>query len=149
MALSAGVRIGSYEIVWIRALRRRRQHGSTGHGERALGLLVVGQSIDRVHIESSDPSTVYSGGAPRIVARFSGQFISVIDAEFGPDTLVTFLDPTMPGARWTLTTRDYVREVSMSRIYSGVHYRFSNEAGEEMGWRVARMAVEKHMRPLR
>ena len=43
---------------------------------------------------------------------------------------------------------EWAREVSDSRIYGGVHYRFSNEAGEEIGRRAARAVLEKVMRPL-
>lgn len=43
---------------------------------------------------------------------------------------------------------ELVRQVSDSRMYGGVHYRFSNEAGEEMGRRAARLVVEKLLRPL-
>ena len=43
---------------------------------------------------------------------------------------------------------EWVRQVSDSRMYGGVHYRFSNEAGEEIGRRAARMVLEKVMRPL-
>jgi hypothetical protein len=43
---------------------------------------------------------------------------------------------------------EWVRQVSDSRIYGGVHYRFSNEAAEEMGRKVGRLAVERLMRPL-
>ena len=43
---------------------------------------------------------------------------------------------------------DWVREVSFSRTLGGVHYRFSNEAAEEMGRKVGAMAVAKLMRPL-
>ena len=42
----------------------------------------------------------------------------------------------------------WAREVSDSRIYGGVHFRFSNEAGEQIGRRAARMVLEKAMRPL-
>lgn len=42
----------------------------------------------------------------------------------------------------------WAREVSDSRIYGGVHYRFSNEAGEEIGRRAARAVLEKVARPL-
>ena len=42
---------------------------------------------------------------------------------------------------------EWAQEVSDSRIYGGVHYRFSNVAGEEIGRRAARAALEK-MRPL-
>jgi hypothetical protein len=44
---------------------------------------------------------------------------------------------------------DWVREVNFSRTLGGVHYRFSNEAGEEVGRRVARLALQNVMRPLR
>jgi hypothetical protein len=43
---------------------------------------------------------------------------------------------------------EWAREVSDSRIYGGVHYRFSNEAGEEIGRRAARAVLERVMRPL-
>jgi hypothetical protein len=43
----------------------------------------------------------------------------------------------------------WTEEVSFSRTLGGVHYRFSNEAAEEMGRKIARIAVAKSMRPLR
>jgi hypothetical protein len=43
---------------------------------------------------------------------------------------------------------DWAQEVSDSRIYGVVHYRFSNEAGEQIGRRAARIVLEKAMRPL-
>ncbi|HET9335785.1 MAG TPA: vanadium-dependent haloperoxidase [Sphingomicrobium sp.] len=43
---------------------------------------------------------------------------------------------------------EWARQVSDSRMYGGVHYRFSNEAGEEIGRRAARMVMEKVLRPL-
>jgi hypothetical protein len=46
------------------------------------------------------------------------------------------------------TWDEWVREVSYSRTLGGVHYRFSNEAGEEIGRRVARMALQNVMRPV-
>jgi hypothetical protein len=46
------------------------------------------------------------------------------------------------------TWDDWVRDVSLSRTLGGVHYRFSNEAGEEIGRRVARMGLQNLMRPL-
>jgi hypothetical protein len=46
------------------------------------------------------------------------------------------------------TLDDWVREVSFSRTLGGVHYRFSNEAGETLGRTVGELAVAKLMRPL-
>ena len=42
----------------------------------------------------------------------------------------------------------YVQTVSDSRIYAGVHYRFSNEAAEDMGRKAARLVLDKLMQPL-
>lgn len=39
-------------------------------------------------------------------------------------------------------------EAARSRILGGVHYRFSNEAGEEIGRRTARLALERVLQPL-
>jgi hypothetical protein len=46
------------------------------------------------------------------------------------------------------TWDEWVKEVSASRTYGGVHYRFSNEAGEEMGRKVGQLALQRVMRPL-
>jgi hypothetical protein len=43
---------------------------------------------------------------------------------------------------------EWAQEVSDSRIYGGVHFRFSNEAGEQIGRRAARIALDKVMQPL-
>jgi hypothetical protein len=43
---------------------------------------------------------------------------------------------------------EWAQQVSDSRMYGGVHYRFSNEAGEEIGRKAARLVIEKALRPL-
>lgn len=43
---------------------------------------------------------------------------------------------------------EWARQVSFSRTLGGVHYRFSNEAGEAMGRKVARLGLERVLRPL-
>ena len=42
----------------------------------------------------------------------------------------------------------WVKEVSASRTYGGVHYRFANEEGEEIGRRAAKVVLDSVMRPL-
>ncbi len=42
----------------------------------------------------------------------------------------------------------WVAQVSDSRMYGGVHYRFSNEAGEEIGRKAARIVLERALQPL-
>ena len=41
-----------------------------------------------------------------------------------------------------------VRQVSDGRMFGGVHYRFSNDAGEEIGRKAARLTVQSVLRPL-
>ena len=43
---------------------------------------------------------------------------------------------------------DVVREVSDSRMLGGVHYRFSNDAGEDIGRKAARLVVANALKPL-
>ena len=42
---------------------------------------------------------------------------------------------------------EWVRQVSYSRTLGGVHYRFSNEAAEEMGRKIAQLAMAKRHAP--
>lgn len=76
----------------------------------------------------------------------------VMKAETGPRPAfgVRVSSRSIPNAAVQVmpTWDDWVREVSLSRTLGGVHYRFSNEAGEEIGRRVARMGLERLMRPL-
>ena len=46
------------------------------------------------------------------------------------------------------TWEQWAAEVSASRTLGGVHYRFSDEAGEDMGRKIASMAMARLMRPL-
>jgi hypothetical protein len=43
---------------------------------------------------------------------------------------------------------EWAQQVSDSRLYGGVHYRFSNEAGEEIGRKAARLVIDGALRPL-
>ncbi|MEM1188152.1 MAG: vanadium-dependent haloperoxidase [Pseudomonadota bacterium] len=73
---------------------------------------------------------------------------TVLDAELGDaELLLTFMSSTLPNAEpRSVTTAQYVAQTSMSRIYAGAHYRFSNEAGEASG-RVVGRAVLRCFRP--
>jgi len=65
-----------------------------------------------------------------------------------PEGLV-FFDPEIPGVVFILDDFDqYAEQTSMSRIYGGVHYRFSNEAANLMGRRIGELAVRQFLRPL-
>jgi hypothetical protein len=62
---------------------------------------------------------------------------------------LVFFDPEIPGVVITLDRfDDYAEQTSMSRIYGGVHYRFSNEVANVMGRRIGELALGQFMRPV-
>ena len=82
----------------------------------------------------------------------AGAIAEVMTAEVGarPAAGVRVSSRSIPSAAVQVLPSwdDWVREVNLSRTLGGVHYRFSNEAGEQMGRAVARMALDTVMRPL-
>lgn len=70
----------------------------------------------------------------------------ILKAEIGkgPTPLLATSSPTAKGAvrRWA-SVDDFVREVGEARIYSGIHYRSSVEAGAAMGQRIGELAVAR------
>ncbi|MEO1203922.1 MAG: vanadium-dependent haloperoxidase, partial [Pseudomonadota bacterium] len=54
---------------------------------------------------------------------------------------------TLPGADpRVVTLADYVTQTSLSRVYAGAHYGFSNRAGEQLGRRLGRRVLERWAR---
>jgi hypothetical protein len=80
----------------------------------------------------------------------SGTVGTVQQAEIGagPMPALTTTSPTANGAArsWT-TIDDFMQEVANARIYDGVHYRSSTEAGTAMGKQIGELAVAKYLRP--
>lgn len=74
---------------------------------------------------------------------------TVVSADLGHGPmprLETKSDVVEAVRRWA-TTEDLIREVSLARIYDGVHYRNSTDVGVEMGRRIGRLAAEKYLAP--
>jgi hypothetical protein len=71
---------------------------------------------------------------------------TILKAEVGrgPMPELSTSSPTAKGAtrRWT-SIDDFVSEVSVSRVYAGIHYRFSTEVGTAMGKQVGELAVTR------
>ncbi|WP_128000663.1 vanadium-dependent haloperoxidase [Piscinibacter defluvii] len=71
---------------------------------------------------------------------------TILQAEVGSAALpeLATSSPTAQGAtrRWT-SVDDFVNEVSVSRIYGGIHYRFSTEVGTAMGKQVGALAAQR------
>lgn len=84
--------------------------------------------------------------------NYAGTVAEIMTAEVGsrPPGGVRVSSYSIPSAAvQALPSWDaWVRDVNFSRILGGVHYRFSDEAGEAIGRKVARMALQQAMRPL-
>ncbi|WGD52058.1 vanadium-dependent haloperoxidase [Bradyrhizobium sp. CB1650] len=60
---------------------------------------------------------------------------------------ITLVSPTAPGVtrKWT-RLQDYSDEIATSRIYAGFHYRFSTEAGKDMGRKIGELTASTQLR---
>jgi hypothetical protein len=71
---------------------------------------------------------------------------TVLKAEAGDDPIaeLSTTSYTLEGItrRWT-STDDFIQEVANGRIYDGVHYRNSTEAGTAMGRKIGGLAAGK------
>ena len=52
-----------------------------------------------------------------------------------------------PWRRWT-TAKDFTDEVSIARLYWGIHYRTSFAVGWTMGRQIGELAVRQYLKPL-
>jgi hypothetical protein len=81
---------------------------------------------------------------PSAHATLAGAVGAVLEAEIGkgPAPALATSSPTAKGAtrRWA-SVDEFAREVAESRIYAGIHYRFSTDAGLALGRRIGELAV--------
>jgi hypothetical protein len=82
---------------------------------------------------------------------FQGAAAAALRSIFGDDIPEARLVSTSaPGVTRTFTRlSDYVKEVVDARVYDGVHYRSSGEAGAQMGRQVGEYVVANYLRPLK
>ncbi len=79
----------------------------------------------------------------------AGAVGTVLEAEIGagsPPILTTTSPTAKNAARSWKKVDDFVQEVSLARIYDGVHYRSSTQVGTAMGKQVGALAVAKFVR---
>jgi hypothetical protein len=78
-----------------------------------------------------------------VASAVSNVLQNVVGNEVGEITLAS---PTAPGVtrKWT-RLQDYSDEVANARIYAGFHYRFSAEAGKDMGKKIAELTVSTQL----
>ena len=73
---------------------------------------------------------------------------AVLGAELGQGSVPTLATAsptaTVKGAvrQWS-SVDDFVQEVVDARVYGGVHYRFSSDAGRTMGRRIGELAAAR------
>jgi vanadium-dependent haloperoxidase-like protein len=78
----------------------------------------------------------------------SAAVAAVLQGVVGDDVgEITLTSATAPGVvrRWT-SLDDYRDEVSNARVWAGFHYRFSTEAGKDMGKRIGELTVATQLR---
>ncbi|MDR7295662.1 hypothetical protein J2X16_000983 [Pelomonas aquatica] len=78
----------------------------------------------------------------------SGVVAAVLQAEMarGAATPLRTRSASANGAeRGWATLDDFVREVGNARVYGGMHFRFSTEAGAELGRRIGALAAARHL----
>jgi len=82
---------------------------------------------------------------------FQSTAASALESFFGTNAAAFALtSTTAPGvSRKFSTLSDYVAEVVNARIYDGVHFRTSGEAGAAMGRKIGQYTVENYLKPMR
>jgi hypothetical protein len=76
----------------------------------------------------------------------SGSLGAVLEAELAgaPGPKLSSVSPTAAGAvRTWSSVGEFTQEVSLARIYDGVHYRFSTEVGSSMGKKIGELAARR------
>ena len=77
---------------------------------------------------------------------------AVLESEFGagPLPVLTMTSSTAPGVtgKWN-TIKEWTEEISLARIYGGIHYRNSTVVGREMGKKIGERAVQQYLNQLK
>jgi len=75
----------------------------------------------------------------------------VLESEFGSGPVsLSMTSSTAPGVthNWS-SIKEWADEISIARIYGGVHYRTSTVVGQAMGKKIGELAVNSFVKPLR
>jgi hypothetical protein len=81
---------------------------------------------------------------------FQSTAASVLEAFFASDSAsFKLMSTTAPGVTRSFSKlSDYVAEVVNARVYDGVHYRTSGEAGAAMGRKIGQYTVQNFLKPI-
>jgi hypothetical protein len=78
----------------------------------------------------------------------AGSVGAVLQAEIGrgPVPVLSTTSPTLKGvSRRYASVNEFMQEVADARVWQGIHYRFSSDAGLAMGKRIGALAAERHL----
>lgn len=132
-----------YAYTFWRPVTAIRYYATTGAPRPGDPSLVIGDA-EWEPLVRNPPHPEYSCGH----CMSAGAVGAVIEAEFGTAMPEIVLDYQNALTRRFTSAIDYVNEVSMARLYGGVHYRFSITAGRAAGLEIGRLAVRRFFTPL-
>ena len=113
-----------------------------------------GRDVAQIHATQQDPLWLNLDETPYHPEYPCGHCLSaaaagaVIAGEFGAGAPPLVLAAEESLLRRFDTPKEYVDDVALSRIYIGVHYRFSVDAGVAMGTKVGELAAQRYFLPL-
>lgn len=79
---------------------------------------------------------------------FAWTVATVLEPDAGADTVFTWTSEDKEQGTRRATLREHAEQTSLSRLYAGVHFRFTLDRTDEMGRALGRLALEKFARPL-
>lgn len=90
-------------------------------------------------------------GYPSAHGALSGAAREVLERIFSPATeSITLSNPAMPGITLNYTKlRQITDDISDARVYGGIHYRFDQDEGAELGRKVGEYILKNHLEPAR
>jgi hypothetical protein len=74
---------------------------------------------------------------------------AVLESEFGTGAAsLSMTSSAVPGVthKWA-SIEEWANEVSVARIYGGIHYRNSTVVGKDMGKKIGELAVKNYLKP--
>ena len=142
-------------IEWI--VRLRRAPGLTGGPMRALQIhasvliAVVAHGNDATERDAAWEPLIDTPLHPEYPCAhcINSGTARVLEAEFGTEpNPLSMTSPTAPGIvhKWP-NIEAYAQEVSLARIYGGLHYRNSTMVGEAMGKKIGELACQNFLKP--
>jgi hypothetical protein len=128
-----------YAYYFWRPVTAIRYYARVGTPKLAGAALAVGDA-QWEPLVSNPPHPEYTCGHCMSAAAVA----AVIAAEFGSKMPEIVFDQENTLTRRFTSAIDYADEVAMARLYGGVHYRFSIDAGRAAGLQIGRLAVQRH-----